>query len=69
MCKVIIDSFDTQEQAVAFVDWFRKRCDASKVELLTTEGLHVVEYDGVDTRQTSDDQIIVNVVTSTFYEE
>ena len=62
MTKVIIDSFDTEEQAVAFVAWFKKHTETNGIKLLTTEGLQEVEWDGVDLYMTNKQQIVVNIV-------
>lgn len=59
MTKVVIDSFDTEEQAVAFVDWFRR--NSHKISLLTTEGTVYPEWDGVDHDGTNKDVITVNI--------
>jgi hypothetical protein len=66
MTSVLIDSFDTEEQAVAFVDWFNKQCRAGKVKLITTQGLKFVEYDGVDTYQTNKENITINIIVDDF---
>ena len=64
MTKVTIDSFDTEEQAVAFVDWFRR--NSSKIKLITTQGVYSPEWDGVDHYATDDSNITVNIAV---YEE
>lgn len=46
--KVVIDSFDTEEQAVAFLQWLRTRLDAGVPKLITTQGQFSIEDDGVD---------------------
>ena len=61
-CKVIIDAFDTEEEAVCFVDWLRKQFDNSRCKLICTEGPVVPEWDGVDLGSTSSEQITVNIV-------
>lgn len=63
MCKVIIDSFDTEQQAVAFVDWLKKQFDSRKSMILTpSHGIQFVDWDGVDTSQSDNTQIVVNIV-------
>jgi hypothetical protein len=59
MTKVIIDSFDTEEQAVAFVDWFRRH--SAGISLLTTTGTVSPEWDGVDHDNTDSDTITINI--------
>ncbi len=60
---VIIDAFDTQEQAVAFVDWLKKKTDQGSCQILTTQGLEYVQWDGVDTNSSDADQTVVNICT------
>ena len=62
MTKVIIDSFDTEEQAVAFVAWLRRRFDTDSCRLLTTQGSMLPCWDGVDSSQTNSSQITINIV-------
>ena len=62
MTKVVIDSFDTEEQAIAFVDWFRKQMFSYKCKLITTEGTMLPEWDGVDLAQTNKEQITFNII-------
>ena len=59
--KVVIDSFDTQEQAVAFIDWFKKQSDNGKIGLLTTDGLMDVQWDGVDIGAKTSDKMVLNI--------
>lgn len=61
MCKIIFDAFETEEQAIAFTDWFVKH--AHEIRLFTTQGMINVEYEGVDTNQTDKDQIVINICT------
>ena len=69
MTKVVIDSFDTEEQAIAFVDWLKKQCDNGKVTMLTTQSYKSVDYDGIDHSMTNHIQITVNITTSDIYED
>jgi hypothetical protein len=69
MTKVIIDSFDTEEQAVAFVDWLKRKFDYTKCKLVTTEGLMIPVWDGVDTDNTNKHQITVNIVVDVYDED
>lgn len=62
MTKVVIDSFDTEEQAVAFVDWFKKQSQLGRCNLVTTDGGLGVDFDGVDLAQTSKEQITFNII-------
>ena len=62
--KVVIDSFDSEEQAVCFIDWLSKQSDAGKIHLFTTDGLIDVEFDGVDTDGSDSKQFVVNICTS-----
>lgn len=66
MCKVIIDSFDSEEQAVAFLDWFRRKMFDRSCRLVTTQGVFFPEWDGIDTSATNQAQITVNI---SLYEE
>jgi hypothetical protein len=47
--KVLIDAFDTEEQAVAFVNWLSKRLNGNACRLVTTDGVWFPYFDGVDT--------------------
>ena len=67
--KVIIDSFDTEEQGVAFIHWLSKQSYADNIKLLTTQGLMSVQYDGVDTSSSSSDKLVVNIVVDSYIEE
>lgn len=70
MCKVTIDAFDTQEQAVAFVNWLRARMDENKVKLLTVDGTVSVDYDGMDTHQQTKSLLVMNItVDESNYDE
>lgn len=59
--KVVIDAFDTEEQAVAFIDWFKKQADNGKIALLTTDGLMDVQWDGVDIGANTQDKMVLNI--------
>jgi len=59
--KVIIDAFDTEEQAIAFIDWFKKQADKGSIKLLTTDGLQEVQWDGVDTSANTDEHLVFNI--------
>ncbi len=59
--KVVIDAFDTEEQAVAFIDWLNKKSDNGEIGLLTTDGLMDVQCDGVDRDSFTDSQMVVNI--------
>jgi len=61
MTKIIIDSFDTEEQAVAFVNWFKKQSQLGRCNILTIDGGLAVDFDGVDLNQTNKEQIVFNV--------
>lgn len=61
MTKVIIDSFDTEEQAVAFADWLNKQMYMLKCRLVTTQGVMLPSWDGVDTNETDEHKITVNI--------
>lgn len=65
MTKVIIDSFDTQEQAVAFVDWLKRKFDKGMCRLITTQGIYLPYWDGIDQAQTDSTQITMNIVVDT----
>lgn len=69
MMKVVIDSFDTEEQAVAFVDWLSRRSAKDSIRLLTTEGMKSVYYDGVDTNDERPDTIVINIVVDDVEDE
>lgn len=62
MTKVVIDSFDTEEQAVAFVDWLKRKFDKDMCRLITTQGTMLPYWDGIDQSQTDSTQITVNIV-------
>lgn len=64
MTKVVIDSFDTEEQAVAFVDWLRKQMYMLKCRLVTTQGVMLPSWDGVDTDETDEYKITLNICVS-----
>lgn len=62
MCKIIIDAFDTQESAIAFVDWFKKNIQNSTPHLFTTDGVRTFYWDGVDTVSSNKDVVVINIV-------
>ena len=61
MCKVVIDAFDNKEQAVAFIDWFRKNHGRGECKIITTEGVYSVDWDGVDASSCTESQQVVNI--------
>lgn len=61
MTKVVVDSFDTHEQAVAFVDWLHKQFQMARCRLVTTEGVVLPQWDGVDQAQTNNSMITFNI--------
>jgi hypothetical protein len=69
MTKVTIDSFDTEEQAVAFVDWMRKQFDLSRCRLYTTTGIVIPCWDGIDHNETNSKQITLNITVDADDEE
>ena len=62
MTKVVIDSFDTEEQAVAFVAWLKRKFDKDMCRLSTTQGIMLPYWDGIDQAQTDSTQITLNIV-------
>ena len=66
--KLVIDAFDTEEQCVAFIDWFKKQSDRDKINLLTTQGLMSVIYDGMDIGAATSDKMVMNIVVDTIEE-
>ena len=62
MTKVVIDSFDTEEQAVAFVDWLKRKFEKDMCRLVTTQGIYLPYWDGIDLNQTNVTQITMNIV-------
>jgi len=62
MTKVIIDSFDTEEQAIAFVDWLKRKFDTDMCRLITTQGTMLPYWDGIDQAQTDNTKITMNIV-------
>lgn len=62
MTKVVIDSFDTEEQAVAFVDWLKRKFDKDMCRLITVHGTMLPYWDGIDQAQTDTTQITMNIV-------
>lgn len=70
MTKVVIDSFDTEEQAVAFVDWLKRKFDKDSCILITTQGSMLPYWDGIDQSQTDSSQVTVNIVLDKYeYDE
>lgn len=65
MCKVIIDAFDNEEDAVAFTTWLIQKMEASQVRLFTTEGWKTILDDGIDTYSSSKEQKVINITTDT----
>ncbi len=61
MTKVIIDSFDTEEEAICFVDWLKKQFDNSRCKLLCIEDTLFPCWDGIDTANTNKEQITINI--------
>lgn len=62
MTKVIIDSFDTEEQAIAFVDWLKRKFELNQCRLITTQGIMLPYWDGIDQSDTDSTQITMNIV-------
>lgn len=63
MCKVIIDAFDCEEDAIAFTTWLIQKMEAYQVRLFTTEGWKTILDDGVDTHSSSKIQKVINITT------
>lgn len=60
-CKVVIDAFETEEEAVAFISWLKTNYDI--ISLFTLDGMKHIEYDGVDTDNSTKEVKVVNIVT------
>jgi hypothetical protein len=65
MTKVIIDAFDTPEQAVAFISWLKDRMDEG-INLINILGIYVPEYDGMDTSRCNTSQLVMNITISSY---
>ncbi len=64
-CSVVIDSFDSQEDAVNFVIWFKQQADAGKINLVRLDStVAQIDYDGNDDRASSPTNITFNIVTN-----
>ena len=67
MCKVFIDSFENQADAVAFTVWLNKQMMDAKVNFNVLKGMQVtpvqVDWDGVDQDQSNNKQIVVNITS------
>lgn len=59
--KVIIDSFDSHIEAVAFTDWLRKQFDNCRCKLCTLDDVLMPCWDGVDTAASNKEQIVINI--------
>jgi hypothetical protein len=64
MTKVVIDSFDTEEQAVAFVDWLKRKFELDHCRLVTTQGTMLPYWDGIDQNETDKNKITMNICVS-----
>lgn len=62
MTKIVIDTFDTEEQAIAFVDWLKRKFEKDMCRLITTQGTMLPYWDGIDQAQTDSTQITMNIV-------
>lgn len=60
--KVIIDAFDTEEQAVAFVDWLTRQMDMGIPKLICVSGEFKVDFDGMDVHQHDGTKLVMNIV-------
>ncbi len=61
--KVVIDAFDTEEQAVAFIDWFKKKCDRFECQIITAaDGKCKIDWDDMDLDGSNKDQFVINIV-------
>jgi len=68
MCKVVIESFENQAEAVAFTNWLSKQMMDGKVKFSVLKGMAItpieVDWDGVDQDQTDHKQIVVNITSA-----
>ena len=62
MTKVVIDSFDTEEQAICFVDWLKRQFELGRPRLLCVDNTYIPSWDGIDTLSTNKNQIVINIV-------
>lgn len=68
MCKVVIDSFDSEEDAIAFISWFKKTADADEINLITTKGTRYINWNGIDLRSSTNKLKVFNITTVDFEE-
>ena len=73
MCKVVIESFANQAEAVGFVNWLAKQMNDSKVNFSVLKGMQITrirtDWDGVDQDQTNNKQIVVNITSGEYDDE
>ena len=60
--KVVIDSFDTEEQAICFVDWLKRQFDMGRPRLVCVDNIYVPAWDGIDNDQTDKEKVTINIV-------
>ena len=64
MCKVIIDTFETEQHAVAFILTLKNLLDNGLVSFTDLLGNDIaVEYDGVDNYSSTKDIKVVSITT------
>lgn len=68
MCKVVIESFENEAEAVAFTVWLSKQMMDGKVKFNVLKGMQItpveVDWDGIDQDQTNNKQVVVNITTA-----
>lgn len=70
MCKVIIESFESQAEAVGFTNWLANQMADGKVKFSVLKAMQITpiqaDWDGVDQDQSNNKQIVVNITTGEY---
>ena len=68
MCKVVIESFENEAEAVAFTVWLSNQIMDGKVKFNVLKGMQItpveVDWDGIDQNQTNNKQVVVNITSA-----
>ncbi|CAB4134447.1 hypothetical protein UFOVP273_69 [uncultured Caudovirales phage] len=71
MIKVVLDGFDSYNQAVGFTHWLIHNMQRGKIKFhmpITAELLEV-QYDGVDHDSSSQEQLVMNITVDLVEED